>query len=194
MPSIVLPSIGLILLAVLMRFFLYAKRFFKKHNQVSVTLLGLLGLMALMYLGMKYPISLNFAEPAYVWSVILLVYAYFASIAPVNILLQPRDYLSSFLLFAGLGLGYIGIILHHPGVKLPAFVGFSDKAASALWPVLFITVACGASSDFYSLVASGTTSKQLPNEIYAKRIGYGGRGFSRGACNFSCSSCVFADR
>ncbi len=173
MPSIVLPSIGLIPLAMTMGVFLYAKRLLKRHNQISVTLSGLFGLGLLMYLGLKYPISLNVAHPVHVWSIVLLIYAYFASIAPVNILLQPRDYLSSFLLFAGLGLGYVGLILYQPSMKLPAFVGASDTSVSALWPVLFITVACGAISGFHSLVASGTTSKQLPNEIYAKRIGYG---------------------
>ncbi len=174
MPSIVLPSIGLIPLAMIIGVFLYTKKLLKKHNQISVTLLGLVCLGILIRLGLTYPISLNYAHPIHVWSIILLVYAYFASIAPVQILLQPRDYLSSFLLFAGLGLGYIGLILYKPSMNFPAFIGFSDETAGMLWPVLFITVACGAISGFHSLVASGTTSKQLPNEIYAKRIGYGG--------------------
>jgi carbon starvation protein len=92
----------------------------------------------------------------------------------VQVLLQPRDYISAFLLLAGLLFGYIGVIGHSPDLTFPAFLGWSEGTANMLWPALFITVACGAISGFHSLVASGTTSKQLPNEIYAKRIGYGG--------------------
>jgi carbon starvation protein len=172
-PSIVLPSIGLIPLSIAVGFLLYAKRLFKKHNQISVTLLGLVVLGLLIYAGSRFPISLDVAEPVHVWSVILLVYAYFASIAPVHILLQPRDYLSAFLLFAGLLFGYIGVIAHGPSLEFPAFIGFHAGTTHMLWPVLFVTVACGAVSGFHSLVASGTTSKQLDNEVHAKKIGYG---------------------
>jgi len=173
MPSIVLPSIGLIPLALLVGFLLYTKKLLKKHNQISVTLLGLAGLGLLIYTGSRWPVSLNVAEPVRLWSVILLVYAYFASIAPVQILLQPRDYLSAFLLFAGLLFGYVGVIANGSSLEFPAFTGFQANASYMLWPVLFVTVACGAISGFHSLVASGTTSKQLDNEVNAKRIGYG---------------------
>lgn len=174
MPAIVIPSIGLVPLAILVGFLLYTKKLLKKHNQISVTILGLGCLGLLIYLGQKYPVSYRFAEPVRFWSIALLIYAYFASIAPVQVLLQPRDYLSAFLLIAGLGLGYIGVISHQPDLTFPAFTGFSSESANMLWPVLFVTVACGAISGFHSLVASGTTSKQLPDEIYGKRIGYGG--------------------
>ena len=173
MPSIVVPSVGLIPLALLVGFLLYTKKLLKKHNQISVTLLGLAGLGLLIYAGSRWPVSLNVAEPVRLWSVMLLVYAYFASIAPVQMLLQPRDYLSAFLLFAGLLFGYIGVIAHGPSLQFPAFIGFQANTTYMLWPVLFVTVACGAISGFHSLVASGTTSKQLDNEVNAKRIGYG---------------------
>jgi carbon starvation protein len=173
-PSIVLPSIGLIPLAMLVGFLLYTKKLLQRHNQIGVTFLGIAGILALMYFGIRYPFSLNVADPIRFWSIILLIYAYIASIMPVQILLQPRDYLSAFLLFAGLIFGYIGIVFFQPNIELPAFISFSGDSASMLWPVMFVTVACGAISGFHSLVASGTTSKQISNEVHAKRIGYGG--------------------
>jgi carbon starvation protein len=91
----------------------------------------------------------------------------------VNILLQPRDYLSSFLLFFGVGVGYIGLVLAHPNVSLPYYNKWS-ASEGYLWPMLFVTVACGAVSGFHALIASGTSSKQIANERHARRIGYGG--------------------
>jgi len=101
-----------------------------------------------------------------------MFYCIFAAVLPVNILLQPRDYLSSFLLFAGVGLGVLGIVVVHPPLVASGYVGFSGKLGP-LWPMLFVTIACGAISGFHSLISSGTTSKQLSNERYAGRIGYG---------------------
>ena len=96
-----------------------------------------------------------------------------ASVAPVWILLQPRDYLSSFLLYAMLGLALIGIILSHPSLNaLPVIQ--SAECTTPVFPVLFTTIACGAISGFHSLVSSGTTSKQLDKESDAKPIAYGG--------------------
>ncbi|PIU57755.1 MAG: carbon starvation protein A, partial [Deltaproteobacteria bacterium CG07_land_8_20_14_0_80_38_7] len=129
------------------------------------TILGLLILTYLIIIGQRFPIiaSFNF------WSVILLVYCFIASVIPVNVLLQPRDYLSAFLLFFGVGVGFLGILFSRPDMNIPAFI----KTNQPLWPLLFVTVACGAISGFHSLVSSGTTSKQLSNEKDAKRIGYG---------------------
>jgi len=110
--------------------------------------------------------------PLQIWSIGLLIYAFFASITPVQILLQPRDYLCTFLLFGGIILGFGGIILSRPVMRLPAFVGWKGTSGY-LWPMLFVTIACGAISGFHSLVASGTTSKQLLNEKDARKIGYG---------------------
>lgn len=106
------------------------------------------------------------------WTVILLAYAYCASITPVNLLLQPRDYLSTFVLYIGLLLGYAGLVLTRPAVEAPPIVGIAT-AQGHLWPMLFVVVACGAISGFHSLVASGTTAKQLARESDAPRIGYG---------------------
>ncbi|MDA0989123.1 MAG: carbon starvation protein A [Verrucomicrobia bacterium] len=113
------------------------------------------------------------------WSLLLLIYCYAASITPVWILLQPRDYLSSFLLFACLAGGAVGLLIGGVNGSLPlqysAYRGFVDSEfhLGPLFPALFITIACGAVSGFHSVVASGTTSKQLRDEGSAKPIAYG---------------------
>ncbi len=176
---IVIPTVGLIPLAMLMGFMLYDLKF----NQASTTILGLSLLCGLIILGNFFPLELvkltfRIQEftlklgPLQIWSIALLIYAFFASIIPVQILLQPRDYLCAFLLFAGIALGLGGLIFSHPGMKLPAFVGWKS-AQGYLWPMLFVTIACGAISGFHSLVASGTTSKQILNERDARKIGFG---------------------
>jgi carbon starvation protein len=111
------------------------------------------------------------------WIVILLIYCFFASVLPVWLLLQPRDYLSSYLLYASLLGGTVGLIAAgttgHALITYPAFTGFDNARLGSLYPFLFITIACGAVSGFHSVVASGTTAKQLDNEHSARRIGYG---------------------
>jgi carbon starvation protein len=104
-----------------------------------------------------------------------MVYCFIASVTPVQILLQPRDYLSSFLLYFGIVMGAFGILVMHPKVNVPLFQSWNPSGGEGwLWPMLFVTIACGANSGFHALIASGTTAKQLPNECFAKRIGYGG--------------------
>jgi len=104
---------------------------------------------------------------------VLAGYCFIASIAPVWILLQPRDYLSSFLLYACLLGGGAGVILSGAQIEYPALRAFNDEALGFLLPALFITVACGACSGFHSIVASGTTAKQLARESDARPVGYG---------------------
>ena len=110
------------------------------------------------------------------WLGVVLVYSLVAAVLPVDTLLQPRDFLSSTFLFAMLALGLTGMALSDVSLQIPAFEGFvTDKINPGyLAPILFITVACGACSGFHSLVASGTTSKQLKLESDAKRVAYGG--------------------
>ncbi|MGE5197469.1 MAG: carbon starvation protein A, partial [Deltaproteobacteria bacterium] len=163
-PKIVLPSLGLIPVAMVVGVLLYNF----KANTVLTTILGLVCLAGLILLGNRLALNNTLGF----WIVVLLVYCYFASILPVNILLQPRDYLSSYLLFFGVGVGYLGLFIAHPKITTP----FYNKWATSegyLWPALFITIACGAISGFHTLVASGTSSKQIANERHAKRIGYG---------------------
>ena len=167
-PKIVLPSLGLIPIAMIVGLALY--RF--KLNSSVVTVLGLLSLGALIALGEFFPIVVG-GDSRMIWILVLLVYCFFASTLPVNLLLQPRDYLSSFLLFGGIALGVIGIFISHPNMNSSAFTTFKSPMGY-LWPMMFITVACGANSGFHSLIASGTTSKQLANERDAKKITFGG--------------------
>jgi carbon starvation protein len=164
-PKIVFPSLGMIPVALMTGYLLYHARV----NTALATVFGLVCLIGLIFLGEVFAIKGSLT----MWLVILFVYSYFASILPVNILLQPRDYLSSFLLFFGVGVGYLGLCMVRPSLHMPAFHHW-DSSEGYLWPALFVTVACGAVSGFHSLVASGTSSKQLANERHAKRIGYGG--------------------
>ncbi len=105
---------------------------------------------------------------------VLVFYCFVASITPVWILLQPRDYLSSFLLYACLLCGAVGIVFSGSGIEYPALLSFQSEKFGFLFPALFIVVACGACSGFHSIVASGTTAKQLSRETDARRVGYGG--------------------
>jgi len=168
-PRIVIPTFGLILVAILAGLMIYKW----KINRVVATVIGLALLGGLLVLGYYYPISLGLKGSTEIWIVVLLVYSYVASITPVNILLQPRDYLSSFILFFGVIIGYLGLFFSHPNMHTPAFIKWSGIEGN-LWPMLFVIIACGAISGFHSLIASGTTSKQLANETDAKKVAYGG--------------------
>jgi carbon starvation protein len=129
-----------------------------------------------IWLGQQYPFgqppAVAYGDPKTTWSVILLGYCFIASITPVWALLQPRDYLSSFLLVACVVGGLGGIVLGKHSLDAPAFHGFSTNLGY-LFPALFITIACGACSGFHSIVASGTTSKQLNDERNARPVAYG---------------------
>jgi carbon starvation protein len=115
-----------------------------------------------------FPISLS----KEVWMVVLLGYIFVASVTPVWILLQPRDYLNSFLLYAMLLGGLVGIFVANPSLELPAITAF-EVNGKMMFPMLFVIVACGAISGFHSLVGSGTTAKQIDNEGDIKVVGYG---------------------
>ena len=135
---------------------------------VLATVVGVVLLIGCIWFGLNNPIILSFNT----WYVITLIYIFIASVAPVWILLQPRDYLNSYLLYAMIGGAVLEVIVHRPGLELPAVTGFNVNG-SFMFPILFVTVACGAISGFHSLVSSGTTSKQLDREADTKLIGYG---------------------
>lgn len=162
-------SVMFIVLAMLFGFFV-----FRKHaNLLVATIVGVALLFLCIYIGYSFPV-LKLSKMT--WNAIILVYIICASVMPVWILLQPRDYLCSFLLYALIGGAVLGIFLVRPNIEMPAFTGFvvgEGASAQYLFPILFITVACGAISGFHSLVGSGTTSKQVNNEKDAKLIGYG---------------------
>ena len=113
-------------------------------------------------------------SPLIFWFVILMIYAGVASILPVQTLLQPRDYLSTYILFGSMALAILGLIWVGPELNTPPFRGAMSEVQGPVWPMLFVLVACGAVSGFHSLVAGGTTSKQLASEMQGKSIGYGG--------------------
>jgi carbon starvation protein len=167
-PEIVLPTLMLIPIALLVGYMGFKLRIDTRIG----TALGLVLLFAFIYLGLSYPLELPVSDPFSYWVVILLVYAFIASVLPVWTLLQPRDYLASYVLFFGLAIGFIGVAVVHPTVSTPAFISV-NSSNGYLWPILFVTVACGAVSGFHSLVSSGTTSKQIKKESDTKVIGYG---------------------
>lgn len=116
-----------------------------------------------------------FTLDAKTWGLLILGYCVLASLAPVWLLLQPRGYLGGFVLFVVLALGVIGLMFGGYPIEQPAFRGWDNGGMTgALFPFLFVTIACGACSGFHGLVCSGTTSKQLERESHARSIGYGG--------------------
>ncbi len=139
---------------------------------LPATIIGIAGIVLSVFIGLNF----GFAMTRTAWIVFIGIYIAVASLVPVWILLQPRDYLSSFLLYGMMALALIGIVLSavtgSASFDLPAVTGWSTSIGS-MFPALFITVACGACSGFHSLIATGTTSKQLDNERNAKAIGYG---------------------
>jgi carbon starvation protein len=177
-PEIVVPSWGILPVAALAGFFLYRGRA-GGLRLTLVTVLGLACIVGLLALGHAFPPPvphLAGLAPQTFWILVLLVYCLVASVLPVQSLLQPRDYLSSYVLFTTIGLGLVGIVVSGPSFQAEAFHGFRPAdwpLAGPLWPMMFVTVACGAISGFHSIVSSGTTCKQLDNEAHACRIGYG---------------------
>ena len=134
------------------------------------TIVGVVLLFLSIPAGNMFPIQLS----GLTWQLILFGYIFIASTVPVWILLQPRDYLNSFFLYALMLTGIVGIIFAAPTINIPAFNSFSLDKVGYLFPALFVTVACGAISGFHSIVGSGTTAKQLNKESDGRIIGYGG--------------------
>lgn len=162
-------SISMLFIAVSIAFGAFVHR--KNASLGIATVAGVSAIILCIVIGLYFPIYLNLMT----WLAIICVYIFIASVTPVWILLQPRDYLNSFLLYGMMLAALVGVLFNNPTITLPAFTGFGGlNGNSYLFPVLFITVACGAISGFHSLVGSGTTSKQLDKESDAKVIGYGG--------------------
>ncbi len=135
----------------------------------TLTAFGLLLAPALILLGLRYPVI----GPTLVqWKWMLLAYAFAASVLPVWLLLQPRDYINSLLLYVGVGAMYVGFVLTNPSFVAPA-VDLSPPGAPSMVPFVFVVIACGAASGFHALVSSGTSAKQLANEGDARFVGYG---------------------
>ena len=172
--SVAMISILFIVMAIIFGFFVY-----RKGAPLSVaTIVGVIGIVACLVIGLNFhPIYLNGTT----WMIIIGIYILIASVAPVWILLQPRDYLSSFLLYGMMVIAFVGVVGagimgQNTHMEIPAFTGWTDQISSlgSVFPALFVTIACGAISGFHSLVGSGTTAKQLDHERDAKPIAYGG--------------------
>lgn len=140
-----------------------------RPSGINSAIVAIITLAVCITLGMLFPIFI----PKTAWLYIVFIYIFIASITPVWALLQPRDYLNSFLLVAMIVAAFIGVIVAAPSVSIPAYTSFNPSAGVYLFPILFVTVACGAVSGFHSLVSSGTTSKQLSNEKHILPISYG---------------------
>lgn len=164
--QVAMVSILFIVIAIVFGFCVYRKNV----PMVAASIAGILAIVIVIAIGINFhPIYLS--TKAWMW--IVGLYIAVASVTPVWILLQPRDYLSSFLLYAMLALAFIAVIVAHPSMSSMPVLNTAGNT-TPVFPVLFTTIACGAISGFHSLVSSGTTSKQLDKETDAKPIAYGG--------------------
>ncbi|MCQ2597557.1 MAG: carbon starvation protein A [Treponema sp.] len=165
--SVAMVSLLFIVVAIIFGFLVY-----RRNAPLAVSsVCGVIAIILCMVIGMKWhPIYLSNTT----WMIVVGIYIAIASVTPVWILLQPRDYLSSFLLYAMLAVALIGVVGAHPNIDNASFPMFATVKGTPMFPVLFTTIACGAISGFHSLVSSGTTSKQLDKETHARPIAYGG--------------------
>lgn len=174
-PQVVIPSLGVIPIAVIVGWMMYQRGF----SVIVTTIFGLGALISTVIIGNRLPITLPEMmgiSSQQIWIMLLMIYCFTAACLPVQYLLQPRDYLASFILFFAVGVGIVGIFVTHPIMQAKPFVALWPtewEGAGPIWPMLFVTIACGAISGFHSLVSSGTTCKQLDSESHACRIGYG---------------------
>ena len=174
-PQMVLPTFAIIPISIALGWFLY----YKNTDLAVSSIIAVAGVILSIYFGFQFPVELPESgvigfSPLMFWFVILMLYAAVASVLPVNILLQPRDYLSTYILFGSMALAVLALLWIHPELHTPAYRGGFSEEQGPVWPMLFVLVACGAVSGFHSLVAGGTTSKQLSVESQGRPIAYGG--------------------
>ena len=141
---------------------------FGRLNKWTNTAIALVMLVCAIALGLRFPLYIGLNS----WHLLIFLYVLIASVAPIWALLQPRDYLNSYLLIAMIAAAVIGVLAARPPVNLPAFSGFT-VGGQTLFPFLFVTIACGAVSGFHSLVSSGTASKQIRNERSMLPVSFG---------------------
>lgn len=157
------------LLSPLLGFLLYKKGI----RVASASILSIIILSLSIIVGLLYPVTIK----PHLWMIILSIYVFLAAGLPVWLILQPRDFINSFILYTGIAVLIIGIFtggIQGLSINYPSFnISEGNEKIGLLWPLLFITIACGAISGFHSLIASGTTSKQIARESNVKRIGFG---------------------
>ena len=174
-PEMVFPTFAIIPVSVILGWCIYKKNL----NLQIVSAVAVLTVILNIYIGFQIPVPIPEEgvlglSPLIFWFVILMIYAGVASVLPVQTLLQPRDYLSTFILFGSMALAISALLWVGPELNTPAWRGAMSEEQGPVWPMLFVLVACGAVSGFHSLVAGGTTSKQLASETQGKIISYGG--------------------
>lgn len=160
-------TISLLFIAFAMVFGLLQKKL--RLTGWKEALLGLACTVASLALGMMAPIIAG----KQTWIYITFVYIFFAAVLPMWLLKQPRDYMTTFMLIGMIAGAAIGLLVAHPTMNLPVYTGFHNEKLGNLFPILFVTVACGAVSGFHSLVSSGTSSKTVENEKDMLKVGYG---------------------
>lgn len=130
---------------------------------------GIVFIIASFVIGNYFPIELG----KNAWSYITFVYIFFAAVLPMWLMKQPRDYMTTFMFIAMIVGAALGLVVAHPSMNLPVYTGFNNAKLGTMFPILFVTVACGAVSGFHSLVSSGTSSKTVANEKDMLKVGYG---------------------
>ncbi len=144
-----------------------------KMNLPAATVIGIVLMAVAIWAGTQFPVSASYE----VWMVVLFLYIIIAAAIPVNVLLQPRDYMNSFLLYFGIAIGFIAAVFTFRGFEVPMITSFSPilmgGKPTPFWPAILLVIACGSLSGFHSLVGSGTTSKQLAKESDGLFVGYG---------------------
>ncbi len=168
-PDLVIPIAGITLISIVLGIGVTKYNW----NYKISSIISLIFVFLLVWLGNTFPLSFPTSDPVLlknIWVTIIILYAGLASVLPVWFLLRPRDFLSALQMSLILFLGLLAVIITRPIISAPSY---SNSGIFPLWPILFITVACGAISGFHGLVASGTTSKQLSKESHARSIGYG---------------------
>lgn len=171
-PTSVIPTWGAIVVALIIGQMIYRYRFGLLWPSIG----GVIVLYALILVGNQYPVvlpeSILGLNAKSFWIVVLFLYAGVASLLPVWVLLQPRDYINGLQLFVGLGILYAAVLLSAPAIVAPALNDALPAGTPSIVPLLFVTIACGAISGFHGIVASGTSSKQLDKETDARFVGY----------------------
>lgn len=166
MPNAAAASISILYMFVAVAFGLYLK--YRKPSGTEQLIVGIVLMVLMLWIGIANPIYAD----AVTWRYVVFAYLFCAAVMPMWLLKQPRDYLSMFLLIGMILGGVIGVFVKNPEINMPAFVGFEVKGLD-LFPMLFVTIACGAVSGFHSLVSSGTSSKMIANEKDMRLVGYG---------------------
>ncbi len=166
MPNAAAASISILYMFVAVGFGLYLK--YRKPSAGRQFVVGVILMLAMLAVGIAFPIYAD----ALTWRYVVFAYLFAASVMPMWLLKTPRDYLSMFLLIGMIACGVLGVCIQNPTLNMPAYVGFTVKNLD-LFPILFVTVACGAVSGFHSLVSSGTSSKMVSSEGDMRLVGYG---------------------